>query len=84
MLVIQFFHRQAKLKGGFGKLKSLSVDRRGIERFPATKDRELLRLLLAHDIADQREYRGYGSYYGAYGYEQKLSEVSLAGAAYRR
>jgi superfamily II DNA or RNA helicase len=82
-LTIQFFQRETKLNGEFGKLKSLSLDRNGAERFPPD-DRELLRLLVANNQDHEGQY-GYSSYrYNYYGYEPKVSEVLLPSTAYEQ
>ena len=83
-VVVRLFQREARQTGEFGKLKSLSIDQRGIDRFQNVEDRELLRLLLANKEDSDEGYDSYRNRYGYnyYGYEPKTSEVSLAAEAY--
>jgi superfamily II DNA or RNA helicase len=81
-LVIRLFHRETKLNGEFGKLKSLSIDQRSIDQFPQPDDRELLQLLLINGRELDETYDSYHNHYGYYGYEPKISELVLPARAY--
>ncbi len=86
-LVILLFQRETKLSGEFGKLKTLSIDRRSVDRFPRPDDREILQLLLINSHEPDEAsgpYRNRYGYYGYYGYEPKISEVALAAGAYEQ
>ena len=83
-LAVQLFHRETKLNGEFGKLKALSIDRHGVDSFPRPEDRELLRLLLAYDSGCGDQFPADYGGYSHYGYQPKVSEMSLRGTAYEQ
>ncbi|MGO8751936.1 MAG: SNF2-related protein [Thermoguttaceae bacterium] len=74
---IRLFQREAKMDGEFGKLKPLTIDRTGVDRFPLPEDRESLRLLLACRRDSGNGYGGYSNPYRYYGCEPKFSDVPL-------
>ena len=65
------------MDGEFGKLKPLTIDRTGVDRFPLPEDRESLRLLLACRRDSGNGYGGYSNPYRYYGCEPKFSDVPL-------
>ena len=70
-LIIEFFQRETKQNGEFGKLKQASLREADLDRFPIPEDREMLRLLLDHH-GDADESYGYYRHYSP-----RVSEVSL-------
>ena len=60
-LVVEFFQRETKKSGDWGKIKKLSIRRKNLDGLSNAEDRQLLGLLLGNEVG-QNEYGYYGQY----------------------
>jgi superfamily II DNA or RNA helicase len=81
-LVVRLFVCEAKKNNaGFGKPKSLQLDRRQLDQFAHPEDRQLLSLLVGNECFDQR-YEYYGNGYGSYGGQATFTSISVHPSRY--
>ena len=78
MLIVDFYHRETKKNGGFGKIKRLSVRRTDRLSGYDSEDRQLLQLLMGNSVQNDSYY---GSYYGSsYSESQPYNRCAIAPA----
>ncbi len=63
-LVVDFYHREPRKNGGFGKIKRLAVRRTDRLVNFSQADRELIQQLLGNALQHEARYGAFGSYYG--------------------
>lgn len=78
-LVVDFYHREAKKNGDFGKIKRLSVRRNDRLSGYDAEDQQLLQLLMGNSVQNDSYY---GSYYGGYAESQPYNRCAVAPALY--
>lgn len=76
-LVIDFYHRETKKNGDFGKIKRLNVRRSERLNGYGAEDRQLLQLLMGNHVQNDSYY---GSYYGGFSDSQMFNRCVVAPA----
>jgi superfamily II DNA or RNA helicase len=77
-LVVDFYYRETKKSGGFGKIKRLNVRRTDRMTGYDSEDRQLLQLLMGSTVQNDSYY---GSYYGSsYAESQSYNRCAVASA----
>jgi len=77
-LVVDFYYRETKKSGGFGKIKRLNVRRTDRMTGYDSEDRQLLQLLMGSTVQNDSYY---GSYYGSsYAESQSYNRCAVAPA----